>query len=111
MSRKSDSKLVFSTREDAFSSEPAVRLTSVPPQQQTIVVRIERKQRRGKVVTIAQGFQLTPTDLKKLAKTLKKHCGVGGTHKDQSIEVQGEQRDAVIQKLTQLGYKTKRSGG
>ena len=42
---------------------------------------------------------------------LKQFCGAGGTSKDDTIEVQGNHRDKVMEKLASLGYKVKRVGG
>jgi translation initiation factor 1 len=107
-------KLVYSTRSDAQldNQKRANTITqSLPPQQQTIWVMIDRKRRRGKTVTVCSGFQLTPDDLKKLEKMLKQFCGAGGTSKAGEIEIQGEHRDKVMAKLAGLNYKVKRVGG
>ena len=64
------------------------------------------------MVTVASGFVLAETDLKALAKTLKTICGSGGTVKEGGIiEVQGDHREKVGEKLTVLGYKVKFAGG
>jgi translation initiation factor 1 len=58
---------------------------------------------------------LTPDDLKELAKSLKSLCGSGGTAKyeadNQIIEIQGDHRERVAEKLRSLGYKVKGSLG
>lgn len=111
---KKTGKLVYSTRDDAeldAKKSTTDLKQSLPPQQQTIRVMVDRKQRRGKTVTVCRGFQLTPTDLKKLEKTLKQYCGAGGTSKANEIEIQGDHRDKIMQKLTTLNYKVKRAGG
>src|ERR1700755_522013 len=66
----------------------------VEPAKQTTPVAIDRKKRAGKAVTIASGFAHTPETLAKLATSLKKKCGAGGTTGDDFIEVQGERGDA-----------------
>lgn len=107
-------KLVYSTRPEADLSEQQKSggvTVSLPPQQQTIRVSIDKKGRQGKTVTVAAGFQLTPADLQSLEKTLKQFCGAGGTCKENEIEIQGEHRDKIMQKLMALKFKVKRVGG
>ena len=84
---------------------------SLPPDQQTAGIRREKKGRGGKTVTVIMNLQLTPEDMKALAKQLKKAVGAGGAVKDGTIEIQGENRDVVAAKLQQLGYKVKFTGG
>ncbi len=77
------------------------------------VVRIRRetKGRGGKAVTVIDGLPLPPDQLKALAKELKKRCGVGGSTRDSSIEIQGDARDTVRQELEKRGYTVKLAGG
>jgi translation initiation factor 1 len=91
------------------TSAPAAR--SLPPQQQTVYLHRESKNRGGKGVTLLKGLVLTETDLSTLAKTLKQACGTGGTVKDGVIEIQGEQREKIAGVLIKLGYKIKMAGG
>ena len=84
---------------------------SLPPQQQTAHIRRETKGRGGKTVTVIMNLQLTPADRKALAKQLKKACGVGGAVKEETIEIQGDNREKVIATLKKIGYKTKMVGG
>lgn len=88
---------------------PQVR--SLPPEQQTAHIRRETKRRGGKTVTAIMNLQLTEADMKALAKVLKKSCGVGGTVKNETIEIQGDKRETVVATLQRLGYKTKMVGG
>lgn len=88
---------------------------SLPPPQQDLRVMRDKKGRGGKVVTVITGFVLNEADLKALAKSLKAFCGAGGTAKtDDSgpvIEIQGDHREKVADKLKSLGYKVKLAGG
>jgi len=84
---------------------------SVPPEQQTACIRREKKGRGGKTVTVIMELQLTPADMKDLSKQLKQACGVGGAIKEGNIEIQGDNRDKIAEKLQQLGYKVKFVGG
>ncbi len=54
---------------------------------------------------------LDESGLRELAGTLKQRCGTGGTVKDGSIEIQGDQRERIVAELAKLGYKVKRVGG
>lgn len=109
------SKLVYTTdpeeakRLRESGEMPLTRDAS--PSLQNIRVMLDRKRRGGKIVTVANGFELSPDSLTKLAAQLKKRCGAGGTAKDREIEIQGDHADAVIAELTKLGYRVKRSGG
>ncbi|MBI1878021.1 MAG: stress response translation initiation inhibitor YciH [Chloroflexi bacterium] len=111
-------KLVYSTqsgdeRQKTAASSGLPR--SLPPAQQDLKIMRDKKGRRGKMVTVISGFRLTETDLTTLAKTLKALCGAGGTvkHEDglQIIEIQGDHREKIAEKLKGLGYKVKLAGG
>lgn len=77
------------------------------PSRQTIRVKLDRKQRGGKTVTVASGFQHTPETLATIAAALKKKCGSGGTAKDGVIEIQGQHAERVAAELRTLGYRVK----
>ena len=77
----------------------------------TVTVSRETKGRKGAGVTLIRGLPLSDADLAKLARTLKSRCGVGGSVKEAVIELQGDQRDAVVRQLEAEGYRVKRSGG
>jgi translation initiation factor 1 len=81
--------------------------TDVEPSKQTIRVALDKKRRAGKTVTVATGFEHTPESLAKLAATLKKKCGSGGTAKDAEIEIQGDHAQRVGDELRKLGYRVK----
>jgi translation initiation factor 1 len=74
------------------------------------VVRVGRTSsgRRGKTVTLVTG--LPPDDLDAVAKELKKLCGSGGSVKDGVVEIQGDQRARIIERL-QGRYRVKPTGG
>jgi translation initiation factor 1 len=77
------------------------------------VVRVGRssKGRGGKTVTLVTGVQLPPDEFRDLAKALKRQCGTGGTAKGDVIEIQGDQRDAIVEALEARGFQVKRTGG
>ena len=67
-------------------------------------IKKETKGRAGKIVTIIDGLSIDPMELKSVAKILKKKSGVGGSVKDQRIEIQGDQREKCLIVLKSLGY-------
>lgn len=106
---KSRLGVVYSTNPDfQYETETTSEAETLPPQRQRLIVRIDRRQRAGKQVTLVEGFVGTSDDLAALAKTLKTKCGVGGTAKDGEITVQGDLRDKVTALLQAMGYNAKR---
>ena len=81
---------------------------TLPPAKQRLIVRIDRRHRAGKQVTLVEGFVGRSDDLAALAKTLKTKCGVGGTAKDGEITIQGDLRDKVTSLLKEMGYNASR---
>jgi translation initiation factor 1 len=86
-------------------------ITELPPAQQNLRVEASRKHRKGKTVTVITGFQAKPETLATLVKQLKALCGAGGTVKENTIEIQGDHRQKLLEHLIKLGYKAKISGG
>jgi translation initiation factor 1 len=70
----------------------------------------ETKGRKGKGVTVITGVPLDYDGIRKLAKQFKQTCGSGGTVKEGVIEIQGDHRDRLAEKLKNLGYTVKLSG-
>lgn len=78
-------------------------------QDQPILCKYEK--RKGKPITILEGYEGTAADLKALTKELKTLLGVGGTYKNELIIIQGDYRDKIMLFLQENGFKTKRVGG
>lgn len=87
--------------------------TAIKPSgpQKSVRVRLESKGRAGKKVTVVFGLEMDSLDLDDLATSLKQTCGTGGTVKDGTIEIQGDQCDRVLAELKRRGMQAKRSGG
>ena len=77
----------------------------------TVRVSRDSKRRRGKTVTVVTGIVAGQEALSEIAGTLKRLCGSGGTVSDGTVEIQGDHRERVAAKLTELGYKVKLAGG
>ncbi|WP_299537075.1 translation initiation factor [Ulvibacterium sp.] len=69
------------------------------------------EKRKGKPVTILEGYNGADKDFKKLAKELKTRLSVGGSIKGEIIIIQGDYRKKIMEILTEKGFKVKRVGG
>ncbi len=67
-------------------------------------LRINKNGRKGKTVTIISGLQHNPATMQEIASILKAHCGAGGTEKGSEIEIQGDQREKLKEKLGEMNY-------
>jgi len=75
------------------------------------VVRLSREKggRGGKTVTVVRG--LPAADIEAQAGDLKRLCGAGGTVRDGVIEIQGDHRERIAERLRGRGYQVKLAGG
>ena len=104
--------IVYSTNPDFdYGYDDVEEQETLPPEQQNLKVFLDKKQRKGKMVTLITGFVGTESDLKDLGRMLKNKCGVGGAVKNNEILIQGAFRDKIIDILQNLNYKAKPSGG
>ncbi len=98
--------VVYSTNKDFdFQTEKGVEPETLPPGEQLLRVHIEKKQRKGKSVTLVTGFVGTEQDLKELSRMLKSKCGVGGSAKENEILIQGGWVEKVKKILSDAGYR------
>lgn len=103
--------VVYSTDESfEYDTNSEEESETLPPQQQKLYVSLDKRNRKGKAVTLIAGFTGNSEDLKELGKQLKSICGVGGTVKDGEILLQGDHRKRVVSHLEDKGYKVKISG-
>ena len=73
--------------------------------------RVRRERRRGKWSTIVAGVEGGPAQQKALLKELRTRLGAGGGITDGELILQGDHRDAVVERLVALGYRAKPAGG
>ena len=78
-------------------------------QDDPIICKYEK--RKGKPITILEGYNGATADFKKLAKELKTKLSVGGSFKDDKIIIQGDYRDKIMAMLKEKGFNVKRVGG
>lgn len=113
MSKKKPDKsgFVYSTDPNfQYSAEDGASEETLPAVKQKLRVLLEK--RGGKPTTVVYGFVGAAEDLEALGKTLKSHCGTGGSVKDGEVLVQGDQREKLLAYLLKNGYSgTKKSGG
>jgi len=77
------------------------------PDRPVAKMRMEKKGRGGKTVTVIYGLPDNTEFLKSLCSDLKKACGVGGSTTDEGIELQGDLRDRVRAHLEKKGLIVK----
>jgi translation initiation factor 1 len=70
-------------------------------------LRVEKKGRGGKTVTVVDGLPRNASFVKDLTSELKRLCGTGGTASDGAVELQGDRRDRVREVLLKKGFVVK----
>jgi len=83
--------------------------SSIWMQEDPILCKYEK--RKGKPITIIDGYTGATEDFKILAKELKQTLSVGGSFKDDKIIIQGDYRDKIMSILKDKGFNVKRVGG
>ncbi len=68
------------------------------------VLRLEKKGRGGKTVTVVAGLPRNAGFLAALAAELKRACGTGGTATEEAVEVQGDHRARLRPLLAAKGW-------
>ena len=114
----SNSRLVYSTATDGkcpkcgwpqrdckCSSKRAV--DQPVPAKPIAKLRMEKKGRGGKTVTVVYGLPQNETFVKELCADLKRACGTGGAVSDGEIELQGDLRDRVREFLAKKQFTVK----
>ena len=77
------------------------------PARVTAKLRMEKKGRGGKTVTVVFGLPNNRTFLETLCQELKRACGTGGAVAADGIELQGDLRERVRGVLLKKGFVVK----
>lgn len=106
---RSKGGLVYSTGKETMASlleglSLGDEEETLPKEDQELRVRIERKGRKRKTVTLISGFVGQTADLEELGKELKAKCGIGGSVKEGEVILQGELVERVVALLREMGY-------
>jgi len=104
-------RVVYSS-DGGRAGEPKAAKSKAPPGfPDDGVIRLSREKggRGGKTVTVVRG--LPAADLEAQATGLKRLCGAGGSLRDGAIEIQGDHRERIAERLRSLGYQVKLAGG
>lgn len=88
---------------------PTVKKSNIWLQEEPIICKYEK--RKGKPITILEGYTGATSDFKMLAKEIKTTLSVGGSFKDDKIIIQGDFRNRIMTILKDKGFKVKRVGG
>ena len=102
-------KNLFPDHKVSESQEESNKEDSIWIQDDPIICKYEK--RKGKPITILEGYNGATEDFKKLAKELKNKLSVGGSFKDDKIIIQGDYRDKIMTILKEKGFSVKRVGG
>jgi len=116
----SESRLVYSTDggrvaqpkpKTASKARPAAPSRSATPDDGVVRIMRDRRGRGGKTATTITGLPGNELELDAILKTLKQHCGAGGNREGRTLEIQGDQRERIQQKLVALGFTVRLAGG
>jgi len=98
--------IVYSTNPDFdYTEETTSEEETRPKAKQPLRISLDKRNRKGKAVTLITGFVGADSDLQELGKLLKTKCGVGGSAKEGEIIVQGDHRQKALEILQKEGYE------
>ena len=96
-----DCKCSTRTHSESLPSPPG------KPGKIVATLRMEKKGRGGKTVTVVDGLPRNAAFLKDLCQELKRACGTGGAVSEDTIELQGDLRDRVREHLLKKEFIVK----
>ena len=100
-----NSRLVYSTDQGRIKEEIHPDFDSQIDR--LIFLKLDKKSKRGKTITIATGFRLPDREIKSLAKALRKKCSTGGTFDKDTIELQGNFLEKTALELQANNFSVK----
>lgn len=101
--------IVYSTNPDYhYKEEGSEEDNTQPKEKQLLRISLDKRNRKGKAVTLVTGFIGSDDDLQELGRMLKTKCGVGGSAKEGEIIIQGDHREKVLAILQKEGYAKSR---
>ncbi len=101
--------IVYSTNPDYhYQEEGNGEENTQPKEKQLLRISLDKRNRKGKAVTLVTGFTGSDDDLQELGRMLKTKCGVGGSAKGGEIIIQGDHRGKVLDILQKEGYAKSR---
>ena len=109
MDLKDQLKNLFPEHVEEVSENDTKVESNIWLQDDPIICKYEK--RKGKPITVLEGYTGAISDFKQLAKELKQKLSVGGSFKDDRIIIQGDYRDKIMTILKNKGFKVKRVGG
>ena len=102
-------KKIFPNHETKLATNSKPSVSKIWLQEEPIICKYEK--RKGKPITILEGYTGATEDFKKLAKELKTKLSVGGSFKEGKIIIQGDYRKKIMEMLKEKGFNVKRVGG
>ena len=102
-------KNLFPDHKPTKTEEVKTDTNGIWMQDDPIICKYEK--RKGKPITILEGYSGATDDFKALAKDIKTKLSVGGSFKDHKIIIQGDYRDKIMSMLKDMGFNVKRVGG
>lgn len=102
-------KNLFPDHEPDVSNEKLEKPRKLWMQKDPILCKYEK--RKGKPITILEGYTGATEDFKAITKEIKRTLSVGGSFKADKIIIQGDFRDKIMEILKEKGFQVKRVGG
>lgn len=97
--------IVYSTNPDYHYQEEEHEVENTQPKEKQLLrISLDKRNRKGKAVTLVTGFIGNDDALQELGRMLKTKCGVGGSAKEGEIIIQGDHRNKVLSILQKEGY-------